>query len=306
MKPEKSLSPLETSLAKKLRAYQPEPALSVDQLVELAEQGRKHPRYEEWMQIIALDPYAMDLLQSLQAVERLRPANSLLERASRQLAQWNIAVREQTASEREHPLPAWCLKFIEPLLSPPPVAVVTMRSAPRTAHQQTRFLTPQAGNQSIIELSPVFEWSPVEEAAGYEAHLEIRERTGYRALENALKVEGCRASLTGGHSLLPGRIYRLQVRPLLKFKSGSALKVSDPSIIVFRTLKPSQSRKARWAWEQRTKTPVVAAMILYQMERYQDALQAVEHWNPKEQTSGWAERIRRAAQAREQNPAKLI
>lgn len=307
MKHQEPLTELEADIAEKFRAYDEGTGLGLERLIELATLGRQHPHFDEWMQVVVLNPQDIEMLQALQEVEGMRPQTSLIEQLSRKLSGWSVQSRQGRWMERGHTLPTWTERFLQILAQPAPaVPAAAVRSGTRPPSQRVQLLSPIPDNQGLTETHPHFEWQPVEGSAGYEVHLDIRERSGYREVENVLEIVGCQARLKSGIELKRGRIYRLRIRPFVSFDQDPSLRMTKEESFSFRVLSRTAARQIAWAHRHLKETPVVAALIFYQTGRYHDALLALTHWNRQEQQSELAEVIKNTASARSANRGGLV
>lgn len=307
MKHQEPWTELEADIAEKFRAYDEGTGLGLERLIELATLGRQHPHFDEWMQVVVLNPQDIEMLQALQEVESMRPKTPFIEQIAQKLSGWSVQTHQGRWMERGHTLPKWSERFLQLLAQPAPaVPAVAVRSRTRHASQAVQLLSPVPDNQGLTETQPHFEWQPVEGSAGYEVHLDTRERAGYREVENALEVEGCQARLKSGIELKRGRIYRLRIRPLVSFEQDPSLRMTKEESFSFRVLSLTAARQVEWAHHHLKDTPVIAALIFYQTGRYHDALLALARWNRQEQQSELAELIINTASARSTNRARLV
>lgn len=307
MKHQEPLTELEADIAEKFRAYDEGTGLGLERLIELATLGRQHPHFDEWMQVVVLNPQDIEMLQALQEVESMRPKTPFIEQIAHKLSGWSVQTHQGRWMERGHTLPKWSERFLQLLAQPAPaVPAAAVRSGTRHPSNGVQLVSPVPENQGLIETHPHFEWQQVEGSAGYEVHLDIRERSGYREVENVLEIVGCQARLKSGIELKRGRIYRLRIRPFVSFDEDPSLRMTKEESFSFRVLSRTAARQVAWAHRHLKETPVIAALIFYQTGRYHDALLALAHWNPPAQQSEVAEAIKNTALTRSTNRARLV
>ena len=265
------------------------PHLTAEQLVELAERGRRCPHYRQWLDHIALCATCRTTYKYLLQAEaarratpwrfvrpqRLVPAVALIALAVVGLAlllrlermasvgiasEGPIQRRDGVLYEGRTRLPDWAADAVALLSTPPPV----VRSSGAAA-SAIRLLEPDPANESIETLEPSFRWQPVSGATGYFATL-TPVPDGEAIL---LRVEGTRAALPAGMRLAAGSRYRLRIEARLP----KGLPGSNPAAqYEFRTLTPSEQAQLRWARQHQHDAPLTSAMVFYRLGFYRDAL----------------------------------
>jgi hypothetical protein len=266
------------------------PHLTAEQLVELAERGRRCPHYRQWIDHITLCATCRTTYKYLLRAEavqraaawrfvrlqRLMPAVAVVALAVIGLALLlrldRLAAPVGTASEGaiqrrggvlyegRTRLPDWAADAVALLSTPPPV----VRSGGTTA-SAIRLLEPDPANESIETLEPTFRWQPVSGTTGYFATLTPLP-DGEAIL---LRVEGTRAILPTGVRLAPGSRYRLRIEARLP----AGLPGSNPAWQhEFRTLTSQEQTQLRWARQHQRDAPLTSAMVFYRLGCYREAL----------------------------------
>ncbi len=229
--------------------------LSAEQLVELAERGRRRQRYEEYIDHIVECPLCRETYrQLLEAESAARAARTpewvpalwvwLPAAAAAMLilffgARALLSGGVETAGLRQHDgvwyegatrLPEWAFAAAAQFERPP----APTRDAPSETPRAVRLIRPNPANAAIESRIPDFQWEPVPDAARYRVRLERAE--GSRALN--LKVDGERATLPEGERLEAGVSYRLTIEALAADElAGDGLK----TVYEFRTLSSEES-----------------------------------------------------------------
>ena len=138
--------------------------------------------------------------------------------------------------------------------------------------QQIRILQPDLSETNLLEdTTPTLRWSPVEGATRYRLTLR-RSDTGETVLEEELPATQTQFQL---RTLAAEGEYEL----LLSAPRGehSTLKIT----LQFRVMSSAERADLQWARQNATQTPLVAGLIFYQLERYQEALAALERAQQK-------------------------
>lgn len=301
MKNKDSLLPVETRLARGLRANSPSACLSPDMLLELARHGKKCRDYETRLDHAAHCAHCFALLQNFSAIEQAHEASTAVSlpaalqrfvrvqsggvyEAARRLPAWSLALLQQFNDQTQQPTPAY--RSVDPVSSP-----------------AVRLIAPSPGNRAMSESPDWFEWEPMTNAQSHEVVLEEAQGCqgrAFRAVPDALIVEGNTAQLRV--PLKPGYCYRLRFTAILDVDDDWT--VSPPvSVYLFERLNVTQARQVEWARTNVLKAPVASAMILCEMGLYEEAAQIARAWKPDEDLHSWRAFIEQSLEARRQNPA---
>ncbi|GIV08448.1 MAG: hypothetical protein KatS3mg019_0539 [Fimbriimonadales bacterium] len=285
----------------------PAPHLSAEQIMELAERGRRSRRYDEWIDhitecLVCRETYKQ-LLQAESAVRAARrPTRTvalrfLLPAAAAAMLILFFGARELFSGgapmaglrqqggvwyEGALRLPDWAADAAAQFLHPPTAAT---RDALGAAPRAVRLNRPNPANAAIESLAPEFEWTPVTDAVRYRAWLEHAD--GRRAFN--LEVNGTRATLPDGARLEAGAQYRLVIESLASNElPGEGL----TSVYEFRVLTNEEQTRLRWARANRQNAPRTCAVIFYQLGFYAEALETLERLPNEPLVSQWWEAIR--------------
>ncbi|MCX7994060.1 MAG: hypothetical protein N2651_10385 [Fimbriimonadales bacterium] len=275
--------------------------LSAEQILELAERGRRCRRYNEYIDHVAECAVCRETYKQLLTAEQAarvaqRPAwapvlrfwlpvaaaatlilffggRALLSGGSE-----SVALRQENGTwyEGATRLPEWAFASAARFERPPSA----LRSIPEGTSAPIRLLNPRPANAALESFTPEFRWERVPDAVRYRARLERAD--GTRSF--SLKVEGERASLPEGVSLEAGVEYRLTIEALAGAElAGDGLK----SVYEFRTLTPAEQEQLRWARANRSHAPRVCAVIFYQLGFYADALETLNTLPDEPQVKQW-------------------
>ncbi|MEN3001796.1 MAG: hypothetical protein ABDI19_08150 [Armatimonadota bacterium] len=262
--------------------------LSTDQLLQLVEQGRRCPHYQEWIDhIVQCETCRMTYKYLLSAEEAVREARRppwqrlmrvgvpavavaaaalavwfLLRPLNPPSQGWQSAIRQVQGATYEGAvrLPEWAARAVARLQSPPP----TVRSG-EAITSEIRLQVPDPANEAIATLTPLFRWQAVLDAQGYIATL-----TPLPVGELiTLQVQGVQAQLPSGMRLKAGASYRLRIEARLPGGLPSNNPFCD---YVFRTLTPAEQAQLDWARQHARQAPYTSAMVFYQLGFYREAL----------------------------------
>lgn len=303
MKTQNELTRVETNLAKRVKTYRPEECLPGEQLVELAELGRKCPDYDARMDHVALCSNCYHLFVSLQEVETLHEHVFKKGFSLAKLFSLGIRDNEGEVYENKTLLPAWVQNLLQPLTAPPPVAMA-YRSAVMAAPPVVQLVQPDAGNQALEEANPRFVWEPVPGAPGYEVKLDIM-AAQWMEIPNALLVGGTTATLRPGFQLEEGREYRIRILPMPDLDSFSLTPLAEETIFVFKVLSEQEQSQLKWARANVKNTPLSSGMTLYHLGFFAEALEVVELWQESEVKEQWLSAIRQVFAMRRSDPSRL-
>ena len=138
--------------------------------------------------------------------------------------------------------------------------------------QQIRILQPDLSETDLLEDTTLtLRWSPVEDAVRYRLTLR-RSDTGETLLEEELPATQTQFQL---RSLASGNEYEL----VLSAPRGERATLKTE--IRFRVMSEAQRAELQWARQNATQAPLVAGLIFYQLERYQEALDALQRAQQK-------------------------
>lgn len=265
------------------------PHLSAEQLIQLVEQGRRCPHYQEWMDHITLCATCRTTYKYLLAAEEAARAAHrpvwgrfvrigapavavaaaavalwfLLRPVNPPAQGWQGAIRQVwgVTYEGRVRLPDWAAEAVTLLKSPPP----TLRSGGAIAAGAIRLQTPDPANEALETLAPRFRWQVIPDAQGYFATL-----TPLPMGETiVLQVAGTEARLPAGMRLQPGAHYRFRVEARLP----GGLPGSNPFCeYEFRTLTPAEQAQLRWARQHARQAPYTSGMVFYRLGVYREAL----------------------------------
>jgi hypothetical protein len=167
---EESLTQIELALRGALMSAPETDHLSADEIVELAELGRRHPRFEEKMAIIARSPVALSLYMS---ARETAPAQGL-----RRVA--------ETWMEGLKKLPLWFDAVVSDLQKAPSLAY---RSTSAAAHVNLQLASPDPVNQSVFP--DAMEWTPAGDPASVLVDVaEVDSGDGRRVLDVTITPAG--------------------------------------------------------------------------------------------------------------------
>lgn len=302
MKTQNELTQVEVNLAKRIRAYQPEECLPGEQLVELAELGRKCPDYEARMDHVALCTNCYHLFVSLQEVETLHQQTFKNESLLDKLLSLGIRSEEGRLYENKTLLPGWVQNLLQPLAAAP-----TMAAAYRSAALATpgiQFIQPDAGSQAVEDTLPIFVWEPVPGAPGYEVKLEVFNQQ-FTEVPDALQVDGTTARLKPGLQLEEQREYRLHIQPLPDIDSFSLTPLAGETVVAFKVLSEAERKQQEWARANVKSAPLSSGMTLYNLGFYAEALEVVELWEESQVKEQWLQAIRQVLAMRRNDPSRL-
>jgi hypothetical protein len=264
--------------------------LSAEEILELAERGRRCPRYEEYIDHITECAVCRETYKQLLHAE-------LTVRAARKRV-WTPALRfwvpvaaaamlvlffgvwilrsnsPQSLALRQvngvwyegaMRLPDWAFAAAAQFERPP---TPTTRDAQGAAPPAVRLIRPNPANAALESLTPEFRWERAPDAVRYRAWLEHADDM----LKINLKVDGMRATLPEGAQLKAGEEYRLVIEALSADElAGEGLK----AVYEFRTLTPEEQERLRWARTNHSQAPRACAVIFYQLGFYADALETL-------------------------------
>jgi hypothetical protein len=138
--------------------------------------------------------------------------------------------------------------------------------------QQIRILQPDLSETDLLEDTTLtLRWSPVEDAVRYRLTLR-RSDTGETLLEEELPATQTQFQL---RSLASGNEYEL----VLSAPRGERATLKTE--IRFRVMSEAQRAELQWARQNATQAPLVAGLIFYQLERYPEALDALQRAQQK-------------------------
>jgi hypothetical protein len=138
--------------------------------------------------------------------------------------------------------------------------------------QQIRILQPDLSETDLLEDTTLtLRWSPVEDAVRYRLTLR-RSDTGETLLEEELPATQTQFQL---RSLASGNEYEL----VLSTPRGERATLKTE--IRFRVMSEAQRAQLRWARQNASEAPLVAGLIFYQLERYPEALDALQRAQQK-------------------------
>jgi len=133
--------------------------------------------------------------------------------------------------------------------------------------QQIPMLQPDLSKTALLEETTVtLQWESVEGATKYTLVLRRRD-TGETILEEELPETQSQFQL---RSLASGGEYELTL------SAPRGERATLKTEIRFRVMSEAQQAQLRWARQNASKAPLVAALILYQLERYNEAIDALE------------------------------
>lgn len=277
------LSPFEKLVGQKAQAYNPGGCLPPEELLELAERGRRSRNYEARMNHVAVCPVCSAILESLKKAEVLYKGAKYSPDWIQRIAQWSLSIKNDTPYEGPHWLPKWSMSYLE-WIGQSTIPIPTYRSAAAPPAPPVRLLIPNPGNRALMSTVTSFEWQPVKDASAYDVRLEVasaRLEDGFQGIPSALNVEGTTARLNSPVQLMPGSLYRLCIRS--RFTAASPFPSKQETRYVFKVLSKKQQQHAKWAFKNRQEIPITSAIILYQLEFYADAAAiAKEHLTKKE------------------------
>jgi|GEM_PF-1707882 len=157
------------------------------------------------------------------------------------------------------------------------LASLTQGRTVRSGHdgrgiQQIRILQPDLSETDLLEDTTLtLRWSPVEDAVRYRLTLRHSD-TGETLLEEELPATQTQFQL---RSLASGDEYEL----ILSAPRGERATLKTE--IRFRVMSEAQREQLRWARQNSSEAPLVAGLIFYQLERYQEALDALQRAQQK-------------------------
>jgi len=157
------------------------------------------------------------------------------------------------------------------------LASLTQGRTVRSGHdgrgiQQIRILQPDLSETDLLEDTTLtLRWSPVEDAVRYRLTLRHSD-TGETLLEEELPATQTQFQL---RSLASGDEYEL----ILSAPRGERATLKTE--IRFRVMSEAQQAQLRWARQNTSEAPLVAGLIFYQLERYQEALDALQRAQQK-------------------------
>lgn len=291
--------------------------LSAEQIVELAERGRRCQRYEEYIDHIAECPLCRETYkQLLEAESAARAARTpawvpalrfwLPAAAAAMLilffgARALLSGGSETAGLRRVDgawyegatrLPEWAFAAAAQFERPPSTTARDSGGAPSLT---IRMLRPDPANAGLENLAPEFRWERVPDAVRYRAWLERAD--GKQRLE--LRVDGERATLPANRQLEAGKDYRLTIEALASGEmAGEGLK----SVYEFHTLTPAEQEQLRWARENRQQAPRACAVIFYRLGFYKDALETLNALPDEPSVRQWRAAVREQIQLRQPRP----
>ena len=138
--------------------------------------------------------------------------------------------------------------------------------------QQIRILQPNLSETDLLEDTTLtLRWSPVEDAVRYRLTLRHSD-TGETLLEEELPATQTQFQL---RSLASGDEYEL----ILSAPRGERATLKTE--IRFRVMSEAQRAQLRWARQNASEAPLVAGLVFYQLERYQEALDALQRAQQK-------------------------
>jgi Tetratricopeptide repeat. len=133
--------------------------------------------------------------------------------------------------------------------------------------QQIPVLRPDLSETALLEETTVtLQWESVEGATRYMVVLRRRD-TGETLLEEELPETQTQFQL---RSLAPGSEYEL----ILSAPRGERATLKTE--IRFRIMSEKQREELRWARQNASKAPLVAGLLLHQLERYREAIDALQ------------------------------
>lgn len=133
--------------------------------------------------------------------------------------------------------------------------------------QQIPVLRPDLSESDLLEETTVtLQWESVEGATRYIVVLRRRD-TGETLLEEELPETQTQFQL---RSLAPGSEYEL----ILSAPRGERATLKTE--IRFRIMSEKQREELRWARQNASKAPLVAGLLLHQLERYREAIDALQ------------------------------
>lgn len=301
MKDKDSLMPVETRLARGLRASSPGACISPDMLLELARHGKKCRDYETRLDHVARCAHCFALLQNFTAIEQAHGASTVWSLPA--ALQRFVRVQSGGVYEAARRLPAWSLALLQQFNDRTQQPASAYRSVDLTSSPAARLITPSPGNRALAESPDWFEWEPRTSAQSHEVVLEEAQGCqgrAFQAVPDALILEGNAAQLRV--PLKPGYCYRLRISAILDIDDDWT--VNPPvSVYLFERLNVTQARQVEWARTNVLKAPVASAMILCEMGLYEEATQIARAWKPDEDLRSWREFIEQSLEARRQNPA---
>jgi hypothetical protein len=302
MKTQNELTQVELNLAKRIKTYQPGECPPGEQLVELAELGRKCPDYDERIDHVALCSNCYHLFVSLQEVETLHQQTFKREPLLDKLLSLGIRREEGRLYENKTLLPGWVQNLLQPLATAPAMAAAYRSTA--LAAPGVQLLQPDAGNQALEDTNPLFAWEPVPGAPGYEVKLDVME-TQWTEMPGALPVEGTTARLKPGLQLEEQREYRLRIQPLPDIDSFSLTPLAEETVFAFKVLSEAERKQLEWARANVKQTPLSSGMTLYHLGFFAEALGMVELWQESEVKEQWLSTIRQVLAMRRTDPSRL-
>jgi len=138
--------------------------------------------------------------------------------------------------------------------------------------QPIRILQPDLSETDLLEDTTLtLRWSPVEDAVRYRLTLRHSD-TGETLLEEELPATQTQFQL---RSLASGNEYEL----ILSAPRGERATLKTE--IRFRVMSEAQRAQLRWARQNASEAPLVAGLVFYQLERYQEALDALQRAQQK-------------------------
>ncbi len=141
------------------------------------------------------------------------------------------------------------------------------RSSRAAKGQQITVIQPTLSETTLLEETTLtLQWSPVAGASKYTVVVRDRD-TGETLLEKELPEAQHQLQLG---SLKSGGEYEL----ILSAPRGEQATLK--TTLVFRVMSESQRTDLRWARSNASRAPLLAALVLYQLERYREALDALE------------------------------
>jgi hypothetical protein len=255
--------------------------LSVDQLTELAEIGKRTGDFDHKITHVASCSHCFSLYREFRGVEAARTEPML----------GVLRLSAGKALEGAAKLPIWVAEMLQVLRGPLPSH--TYRAAAQASSVQ--LLNPIVGNRAITRDERTIRWD-----AGGAANVDVLiERMNGTIQPIAITAgNGDSADLP---DLAPGR-YRIRIRP--QADDSDWLGSGNEAEFCFEALSVADSDRVRWAHNAAAATPVAASIVLYNLGRYADAVDMLDRWPDTEEANNWRFVLEAAHQDRLADPSR--
>lgn len=201
-----------------------------------------------------------------------------------------VAMNDGTFVENGLLLPSYAASEVKELRTSPSVSRGGSSGA-----SQIQLNEPEVSNRALLEVPKKISWSSVPNTSGYDIKVEV---DGEPA---EVHVSGNTAEIVSADKAAK---LTIRITPILNPESATIEQSAEESVFAFEILTPEKKLQVRWAEKNARKAPLAAALVLFRLGRFDEAVRSMPETSNK-QVLSWAKALRRARDLRMQDPGEL-